>query len=137
MRLLRALLLLIPALAGCGQGGSLAITHVTVVDVESGDRLPDRTVVMEAGRIAIVRPGAEVVTPAGATVVDGSGRFVVPGFADMHVHLYTEGDLLTYVANGITTVRNMAGDSTHLAMRRRIAAGTIIGPRIFTAGPVV
>ncbi|MEO7962567.1 MAG: amidohydrolase family protein, partial [Gemmatimonadaceae bacterium] len=45
--------------------------------------------------------------------------------------------LFTYVANGVTTVRNMAGDSTHLRMRRRVHEGVIIGPRIVTAGPVV
>ena len=137
MRLFLVLAILFVAPAAVGQGAPLAITRTTVVDVETGARRPDHTVVVEGGRITAVGPSAEVAVPEGATVVDGSGRFVVPGFADMHVHLYTEGDLLTYVARGVTTVRNMAGDSTHLAMRRRIAAGTVVGPRIVTAGPVV
>src|SRR6185503_3143250 len=82
-------------------------------------------------------PSHHVPVPSGAAVVDGKGRFLVPGFADMHVHLYTEGDVLTYVANGVTTVRNMAGDATHLEFRRRVADGDMIGPRIVTAGPVI
>ncbi len=113
----------------------LAIVSVTIIDVETGARLPDHTIVVEGERIMAVGPATEVVIPNGATVVDGAGRFLLPGFADMHVHLYTEGDLSTYVARGVTTVRNMAGDSTHLAMRSRVERGEVVGPRIVTAGP--
>ncbi|MES2521866.1 MAG: amidohydrolase family protein [Gemmatimonadota bacterium] len=116
---------------------TVAFTHVTVVDVERGQLLADQTVLVQSDRIAAVGLDRDVTVPAGADVVDGTGRFLVPGFADMHVHLYTVGDLFTYVANGITTVRNMAGDSTHLAMRAGVSSGRIIGPRIITAGPVV
>lgn len=115
----------------------IAITSVGVIDVAQGRLLPNQTVLIRDTQIAAVGPAAEISLPAEALVVDGTGRFLSPGFADMHVHLYTEGDLFTYVANGITTVRNMAGDSTHLRMRRRVEEGVIIGPRIVTAGPVV
>lgn len=115
----------------------LAIVNVTVIDVVAGQQVAGQTVLVRGSRIERVGPAARVGVPAGATVVDGAGRYLLPGLADMHVHLYTEGDLLTYVANGITTVRNMAGDGTHLAFRRRIGAGEIVGPRIVTAGPVI
>lgn len=115
----------------------VAITHVGVLDVEGGRIIDDQTVVVRDDRIEAVGPSTRVTPPPNAQLVDGRGRYLTPGFADMHVHLYTDGDLFTYVANGITTVRNMAGDSTHLSMRRRIAAGTLIGPRIIAAGPVV
>lgn len=145
---LRALLFLGSSLSLAGCAGAVgvaaaprlatfALTHVSVVDVERGRLVADQTVVVRDGRIATVRPAAEVAIPPGADVLDGSGRFLAPGFADMHVHLYTEGDLFTYVANGVTTVRNMAGDTTHLAMRARVASGRLVGPRIITAGPVV
>ncbi|HYW32666.1 MAG TPA: amidohydrolase family protein [Gemmatimonas sp.] len=136
-------------LSGCGNGRSrgdspegstptaIAFTHVEVVDVEGGRLLANQTVVVQAGRIVAVGPEADVPVPTGTDVVDGTDRFLVPGFADMHVHLYTVGDLFTYAANGVTTVRNMAGDTSHLAMRAAVAAGRVIGPRIVTAGPVV
>lgn len=116
---------------------SFAFTRVGVVDVERGRLLADQTVVVGGDRILSVGPSGRVIIPAGTTVIDGTGRFVSPGFADMHVHLYTEGDAFTYLANGITTVRNMAGDPGHLALRARTAAGRVIGPRILTAGPVI
>lgn len=115
----------------------LAIVDVTIIDVEAGERVPRQTVLLRGSRIERVGPADRVAVPAGATVVDGVGRYLLPGLADMHVHLYTEGDLLTYVANGITSVRNMAGDGSHLEFRRRITAGEIVGPRIVTAGPVI
>ncbi len=115
----------------------IAITPVAVVDVVQGRLLHDQTVIIGGTQIITVGPTTETSIPAGAVVVDGTGRFLSPGFADMHVHLYTEGDLFTYVANGVTTVRNMAGDSTHLRMRRRVKEGVTVGPRIVTAGPVV
>jgi hypothetical protein len=98
---------------------------------------PDQTVIVIGERIARLGRADQVAVPAGATAIDGHGRVLLPGFADMHVHLDREGDLLTYLANGITTVRNMWGDTTHLAWRRRIAAGGLLGPRIVTAGPIL
>ena len=138
----------IVALPGCVSSGpattpalahrpAVAITDVTIVDVTDGRLVRNRTVIIRDGRIVSVGRPTDVSIPAGADVVDGRGRYLVPGLADMHVHLYTEGDLFTYVANGITTVRNMAGDTMHLRMRRRVRDGAIIGPRIVTAGPVV
>lgn len=116
---------------------ALAFEHVAVVDVERGRVVHDQTVLIGEGRIRAVGHSTEVEVPGGVTVVPGHGRFVTPGFADMHVHLYTKEDAFTYLANGITTVRNMAGDSSHLALRRQTAAGDVAGPRIITAGPVI
>ena len=118
-------------------GTAIAFVNVNVVDVERGRVIRNQTVIVREKRITVLGPSRNVPVPADAIIVDGNDRFLVPGFVDMHVHLYTEGDAFTYVANGITTVRNMAGDSTHLEFRRRIASGDIIGPRIITAGPVI
>ncbi len=71
----------------------------------------------------------------------------------MHVHLrggapVDEATLLLLVANGVTTVRDMhsgqragrhnlvnAADQERIfALRRRVAAGELLGPRIYTAG---
>ena len=57
----------------------------------------------------------------------------------MHVHLAMPGgrDVLPlYIANGVTGVRDMAGDwPTLTAWRGDIARGTVIGPRIVASGP--
>jgi N-acetylglucosamine-6-phosphate deacetylase len=51
--------------------------------------LPDRvlsegTIIIDAGRIAAIEPGA--VDPDRATTIDASDCYVVPGFIDVHVH---------------------------------------------------
>ena len=51
--------------------------------------LPDRvlsegTIIIDAGRIAAIEPGA--VDPGRATTIDASDCYIVPGFIDVHVH---------------------------------------------------
>jgi imidazolonepropionase-like amidohydrolase len=107
-----------------------AFTNVTVIDPATGRVLRDTTVLIDGDRITAV--GGRV--PAGTTVVDLRGRFLIPGLADMHTHAQAEGiDVPLYVANGVTTVRDMAGAPLAHDWRTRIEAGSLVGPR-FTIG---
>ena len=73
-----------------------------------------------------------------AFTVRGEGRlYVLPGLADMHVHLFDRDEMLLNLANGVTTVRNMHGTPRHLAWRDSIDRGEILGPRLFSAGPIL
>lgn len=144
---MRDLLLLI-FVAGCASahGNSIpivadfALTHVAVVDIESGRLVSDQTVLMAGNRIKAVGSSARVDIPSGAKVVDATGKYVIPGLWDTHVHLTftTERVLPLFVAYGITSVRDVGGRFEEVrAMRQRIAAGELIGPRIKTSGPVL
>jgi imidazolonepropionase-like amidohydrolase len=118
---------------------SIAITRVTVIDGDAALPRTDQTVVIQSNRIARVGPSRSVAVPPGARTVDGRGKFLVPGFWDMHVHTAISGgrDLLPlYVANGVTGVRDMAGDwDTLRTWRSEIARGQLVGPRIVASGP--
>jgi imidazolonepropionase-like amidohydrolase len=119
-----------PAAAAPRRAGT-ALTHVTVIDPASGRVLEDVTVLVRGDEIAEV---GEHVRLDGATVVDLRGRFVIPGLADMHTHAQAEGiDPGLYVANGVTTVREMSGSPLVHGWRPRIEAGTLLGPR-YTIG---
>ena len=118
----------------------LAIRHVTVIPATGGPSIPAVTVLIRGDRIAAVGPAVEVQVPAGARVVDGSGKFLLPGLIDMHVHLSkARGSAMgLFVANGVTTVRDMGGDYDELLQwRREVSAGMRIGPRILMAGPIL
>ena len=118
----------------------LALTNVTVIDVETGARSPGSTVLISGSRIRAVGPVATVPVPSGARRVDGGNRFVVPGLWDMHVHLSMTGrsSLPLLLASGITGVRDMGGDvSRVIPWRDSVARGTLAGPRILTAGSIV
>ena len=146
MRLPPAVLapLVLPALlaaradAQAGEPGPppLAIEHVAVVELGAGRILPDRTVVVREGRVRSVEP-AGAPPPAGTLRIDGRGRFLMTGLADLHVHLFDAGDLLLYVANGVTTIRNLGGHGAAdsiLRIRREVGEGRRLGPTIFTSG---
>ena len=126
--------------SGDGQdGGSIAIRNVSVIDARAPEPKADRTVVIQGNRIVAEGPADSVTVPEGARVIDGSGKFLIPGLWDMHVHLTMPGgrDVLPlYVANGVTGVRDMASYWEPLqAMRRDIASGALVGPRIISSGP--
>jgi imidazolonepropionase-like amidohydrolase len=114
-----------------------AFVDVTVLPLDADRRLPHHTVLVREGRIVALAPAASLKVPEGARVIDGRGKFLLPGLADMHVHLTRESDLGLYLAEGVTTVRNMWGAPIHLEMRARIARGELDGPSIHTAGPIV
>jgi len=116
---------------------SIAITHVTVIDVVNGVPLRDVTVAIRDGKIISVGHDA---APAGATIVDGRGKFLIPGLWDMHVHLsWTTGSALpVLIANGVTSVRDLGSHFTEIEnWRSLIAAGVLTGPRILRVGPIL
>ena len=117
----------------------IAITGVTVIDGRDSVPRPNQTVIVRGTRIASVEAAARARVPSGARVIDGRGKFLVPGFWDMHVHTAIAGGrplLSLYVANGVTGVRDMAGEwDTLTTWRRQIASGRLVGPRIIASGP--
>lgn len=122
---------------------AIAFTNVTVVPMDRPGALGDQTVVVRGERIAAIGPSGTMQVPADATRIDGRGKFLMPGMAEMHAHIpggpnATDADmrrtLLLFAANGITTIRGMLGEPRHLPLRDAVAAGTVIGPTIFTSG---
>ena len=136
--LVAALLLAAPALPSGPApqpACATAFVHVAVVPMDAPRVLRDQTVIVADGRIRELGPSASTPVPKGARVVDGRGRYLMPGLADMHAHLYAEQELTLHVVNGVTTVFNLNGRPAHLAWRTRVAAGELLGPTIYTAGP--
>jgi len=124
----------------------IVINNVSVVDVRSGAILADQTVILERNHIASVGPSKSAKYPRNAPSVNGHGYFLIPGLWDMHVHLVF-GDwfpgaqkitLPMLIANGVTGVRDMGSElETVQAWRNEIEAGRMLGPRIFTSGPML
>lgn len=128
------------------EGGPAEITvfkgvHIVHPDQNRIDR--DRTVIIEGERILKIGNVDKVDVPQRASIIDGNGSFLLPGLVEMHAHVprgkqadrYLEDVLFLWVANGVTTIRNMNGETAHLELREQIAAQEILGPRMYTAGP--
>jgi imidazolonepropionase-like amidohydrolase len=144
MRLFRTGLLALAVVTvghvGQAQTTGAPVTAFIDVNLLTMDTTPVRmhqVVLVENGRISRIGD-RDMTIPAGAVRIEGRGtQWLMPGLVDMHVHLFDRGELLQYLANGITTVRNLHGLNLHLAWRDSLARGWITGPRLITAGPIL
>lgn len=124
---------------------SLAITHVTVINLDGIPSRPDQTVLISGTAITSEGPFSRIKIPKDARVIEGRGKFLIPGLWDMHVHLagvnadpvWSKQVLLPLLlANGIVGVRDMGGDlNALLAWQREISSGSLLGPTIVASGP--
>lgn len=114
-----------------------AFINVNLVPMASETILEGMTVIVKDNLIDKIGKTSKVKIPKGAVEIDGTGKYLMPGLADMHVHTWSENDLLLYVANGITTVRDMWGSPQHLKWKDMIAKGELMGPSLITAGPLL
>lgn len=136
--LLGFLMTAVPGLEGVAQSPPpIAFVDVSLVPLDSARVLEHRTVLVRDGRVAAIGPAQGVRLDSGTVTIDGRGKYLMPGLVDMHVHLFDSRDLLLYLANGITTIRNLgdyaAADSI-LRIRGEIASGKRPGPTIYTSG---
>jgi hypothetical protein len=127
---------------------SVVIEGCAVFDPQSGEMLPERTIVIRGEQIAAVAgPHERASAPVGAMRVDGRGKFALPGLIDAHVHLvhvlgfaHVTGDevLPLYLAAGVTSVRS-TGDEIVAAtlVARWAAAHPESSPRVFTCSPLL
>jgi imidazolonepropionase-like amidohydrolase len=124
----------------------IVITHATVINPSTSSVQANQTVVITHDRITSVSSAEDLKPPKNARVIDATGQYLIPGLWDMHVHS-AFGDwfpggrdiiLPLFIANGVTGVRDMGGDTpVLLGWRKEIADGKIIGPRLVISGPML
>ena len=134
-----------------------AILGATLLDINGKNNIDNAVLIVSGEKISAIGSKDEISIPNNAEIIDATGHWLVPGLMNMHVHLgylmpgkqkaelakETEGELtLRMAANarkvlraGITTIR-IPSDQRHgdLALKKAIAKGQAIGPRIFSAG---
>ena len=110
---------------------TIAIINVNVLSEDAQQMLKEQTVLIDMGIIVAV--GANLAIPDKSKIIDAQGKYLIPGLIDSHVHLIeSPNDLLLYIANGVTQVREMMGNEMHLKWRDEIQKGRI-GPKLFVA----
>ena len=119
-------------------------TNVSLLTMTSPEILTDQTVVIRDGKIHQFGDANDVKHAKNATVIDGSGKFLMPGISEMHAHIPVAQDgndslvketLFLYLSNGITTIRGMLGNPYHLELKKQLAKGEVLSPRIYTSSP--
>lgn len=113
--------------------GSFAIKNVDILSSDGDSIIPGQTILIEKGLIAAIDSTLKLSSET--TIIDGTGKYLIPGLIDTHVHLFqSPNDLLLYLANGVTEIRELIGEESHLEWRDQIENGRI-GPKMFVASP--
>jgi imidazolonepropionase-like amidohydrolase len=116
---------------------NLLITNVAVIPVATPTILTNVNVYITDGIIDKIVPGGTKLPFKEYQTVDGKGKYLIPGLADMHAHFPDEKSpiqiqeyLQLNLSAGITTLRNMRGEESHLHLRDSIQKKQKIGPEI-------
>ena len=127
---------------GFAQTDTLSIENVNVIPMHEEIVMQNQRVVIADGKILRVESMENTSEHPTAKVIDGSGKYLIPGLHEMHYHWRNkEGgikrDFKLLLANGVTTVRNMAEYDwqDHIAIRDSIGQGKLFGPNYYTTGP--
>jgi imidazolonepropionase-like amidohydrolase len=127
--------------ANAADAATTAFLNVNVVPMTDESVVAGQTVIVADGLIVAIGNVDSVAVPKEATVVDGTDRYLMPGLAEMHAHVPGAGAqdldqvLTLFAVNGITTIRSMLGQPSHLLLRQELLDNTHFGPRIIAAGP--
>jgi len=124
--------------------GSVALTGARIVTMRGDEVLEDATIVVTANRISAIGPSGSVQVPDGARVIDVAGKTIIPGLIDAHAHIRgmprdvlvdIAPEPLVNLAFGVTMARDVNASTDQFHYRELIAAGRMLGPRIFMTGP--
>ncbi len=130
-----------------------------LIDTNTGKVLKEMTVVVKGTKVTDVKKGYIQALSNDDKTIDLKNKTVLPGLIDMHVHIEGEYTAQSYVNKyrledadvafnstvfakrtllaGFTTVRDLGGSGVNIALRKAIDKGTVMGPRIYTAGKAI
>ncbi|ESR25920.1 metal-dependent hydrolase family protein [Lutibaculum baratangense] len=128
---------------------AILFENANLLDVEAGEILPDRQVLVREGRIAEISEGR---IAGGERTIDLRGKTLMPGLIDAHVHVtaisanFAElartspfyvsakaGEIMNgMLRRGFTSVRDVGGADHGLA--RAVEEGLLKAPRLFYCG---
>jgi imidazolonepropionase-like amidohydrolase len=134
----------------------ILFTNVNVFDGFNPELIEGANVLVEGN--VITQVSTDPIEKEGAFVVDSTGKTMTPGLIDMHTHImfmtpegtntysnewdFGGGGAMAaqavrddYLMKGITTIRDIAGNSRGIAMAEK--RGLLVAPRIYTSGAVL
>ena len=117
--------------------------NVKIVPMTKEIILENYNIIVKEGLITSIYPSNENKSIKSARVINGKGAYLMPGLADMHMHFesikrepWPISHQNMYVANGVTTVRDLHGQQFINKLKDDINRGNIIGPSIITYPPI-
>lgn len=83
------------------------VKNGTIIDVENGNTYVG-SIEIEQHTVKRIFKSDENITE-GVDIIDAEGKYIIPGLIDMHCHI-NERFAPHFVASGVTTIRNTAGN---------------------------
>lgn len=141
------------------------IKNVSIVDVEKGEVIPGKTVVIEEDQIAEIGEAGKVKVEEGAAVIDADGKYLIPGLVDAHIHFFQSGSIYArpdalnltnnfsyerelnftwnsvpdyfrrYLRLGVTTIVDVGGPFQNFDIRDKVAKEHL-SPNVLVTGPL-
>lgn len=141
MNTLRSVAVLVATLSACASPKAspassppredLACTRIADARVFDGERTIERaTVILKGDRVLEVGKSARRCE----TQIDAKGKTLLPGLVDSHAHVWEEGQLLSSLRFGVTTVLDMMTDWKLAAELKKKAASRTDLADLRTAG---
>lgn len=116
-------------------GKTVLIKNAGILSEDCSYFIKNKDVIIKEGKI--VQIGTHLSLDNNSTIIDGTDKFLIPGLIDSHVHLKeSKNDLFLYLANGVTSIRDMAGNPTLLEWKKEIKKNGI-GPHLYVASPPI
>ena len=148
-----ALAVAAPLVSGQAADAGLVLGGATIYATPDAPPVRDGIVVTRNGRIEAIGARSAVTVPAGMPGLDLTGYVLVAGFWNSHVHFSEKQFTMAGVAPaaqladaaremltrwGFTSVFDTGSDLANtLTLKKRIDAGEVDGPLIFTAGDIL
>lgn len=115
------------------------IQNVNILTMADSGLIKNQSVLVENGIIQNI--GTDIPN-TNAIIINGAGKFLMPGLTDMHVHLYNNHPLkktwlLLLLINGVTSVRDMGGETEKLTLKKLIIKNEILASNLYQAGPII
>lgn len=125
--------------------GTIVLKGARIITMRGNEVIPSGDIVIKRNRISMIGATGSLPVPADAKVIDMKGKTIAPGWVDVHshwfafpqdVHMPQSWAYMANLAYGVTTNRDPQSAVTDIYdYAAQIAAGNMIGPRIYTTGP--
>jgi imidazolonepropionase-like amidohydrolase len=131
-----------------GQNKTVAFINVNIIPMDEERIINNQTVLVKDGVIKAIGD-QNIVVPDDTVKIQASGKYLMPGLVDMHTHFNSllpffgiKDEWILYLANGVTSVRNMWGIHKGwyhpvLSKIKKIKNGTLPYPTIYTGGQIL
>lgn len=124
------------AFTSCTDKRSIVFKKANIIPMTKNTILENTSIHVFNGEIIAIGNFENFDISSDTLVINAENKYLTPGFSDMHVHINNTEDYSLFIANGITHVRNMWEGPRHLESRSKVKNKEMIGPEVFTTGPI-